>query len=179
MKKLLIALLSLLRLLALRLSPGRQVDFSPVQDIAPSAKIIVEKGGRLSLGQKVHLMPRSVLHVLPGGHLTLDEHCYIGIGSMIVCKETVRIENGVSLGPNVLIYDHDHQVEPGKGFLPVDFVSKPVSVGERSWIGANTVLLKGTSIGQRCVVGAGSVLHGEYPPDLKIIQKRQTSVSIL
>lgn len=44
------------------------------------------------------------------------------------------------------------------------------------WIGANTVILRGTVIGRDCVVGAGSVLKGVYPAGSVIVQKRTENI---
>jgi len=44
------------------------------------------------------------------------------------------------------------------------------------WIGANTVILRGTTIGDNSVIGAGCVLKGEYPAGAIIIQKRETTI---
>ena len=52
----------------------------------------------------------------------------------------------------------------------------PIIIGNDCWIGANTVILRGTKIGDNCVVGAGCVLKGVFPTNSVIVQKRQTSV---
>ena len=52
-------------------------------------------------------------------------------------------------------------------------------IGKNCWIGANTIILKGTIIGDNCVVGAGCVLKGKYPDSTIIIQKRITETKPL
>jgi acetyltransferase-like isoleucine patch superfamily enzyme len=42
--------------------------------------------------------------------------------------------------------------------------SKGVRIGDRVWIGANSVVLDGTEIGEDCLVSAGSVVSGRIPP---------------
>ena len=37
-------------------------------------------------------------------------------------------------------------------------------IGNDVWVGANCVILKGTTIGDHCVIAAGSVVSGEVPP---------------
>ena len=49
-------------------------------------------------------------------------------------------------------------------------------IGDNVWIGANTVILRGSIIDNGCVIGAGSVIKGEYPPDSVVIQKREDTV---
>ena len=49
-----------------------------------------------------------------------------------------------------------------------------LKIGKNCWIGANTVILRGTVLGDNCVVGAGSVLKGHYESGSIILQKRET-----
>ena len=40
---------------------------------------------------------------------------------------------------------------------------KPISVGDRVWIGGNAVILPGVTIGRDTVIGAGSVVTRDIP----------------
>lgn len=80
------------------------------------------------------------------------------------------------LGPNVLIYDHDHDYKAEGGVFSLKYKTSPVTIGNNVWIGANCVILRGTSIGDNCVIGGGCVLKGEYPSNSVIVQKRSTEV---
>lgn len=42
------------------------------------------------------------------------------------------------------------------------------SIGENCFLGANSVILMGTTIGNNVIVGAGSVVHGEIPSNVVI-----------
>ena len=72
------------------------------------------------------------------------------------------------------MYDHDHDYRKGLNVdsNKEDFIRAPIIIGQNCWIGANTVILKGTVLGDNCVVGAGSVISGKYPNNSVIIQKR-------
>ena len=39
-----------------------------------------------------------------------------------------------------------------------DIKKRPISIGDGCFIGANSIILKGTILGKNCVVGAGSVV---------------------
>ena len=41
--------------------------------------------------------------------------------------------------------------------------TKPVVIGENTWVGENVVILPGSSIGKGCVIGANSVVKGVFP----------------
>lgn len=53
---------------------------------------------------------------------------------------------------------------------------RQLKLGKNCWIGANTVILRGTTIGDNCVIGAGSVLKGEYPARTILLQKREQEI---
>ncbi len=90
--------------------------------------------------------------------------------------EHILIKAGVEFGPNVLIYDHDHDFRAFGGLKEKKYVCERVEIGQNCWIGANSVILKGTILGDNCVVGAGSVIKGTFKDDSLIYQKRTTTV---
>ena len=51
-----------------------------------------------------------------------------------------------------------------------------LSIGDNTWIGAGTIILKGTSIGSNCVIGAGSVIKGDVKSNSIVIQKRNSEI---
>ena len=63
-----------------------------------------------------------------------------------------------------------------KAYMNSGYKTSPVVIGDDVWIGANTVILRGTVIGRDCVVGAGSVLKGVYPAGSVIVQKRTENI---
>ena len=97
----------------------------------------------------------------------------IGIANIIVCHKKISIGEGTILGPNVLIYDHDHVFSNNEGVNHRDYITGEVVIGKNCWIGAGTIILKDTHIGDNCVIGAGSVVKGDYESGSVIIQKRE------
>lgn len=57
-----------------------------------------------------------------------------------------------------------------------DLSVKPVKIGNNVWIGANTIILRGTEIGDNYVIGAGCVVKGKYNKGSVIIQKRKEEI---
>lgn len=45
---------------------------------------------------------------------------------------------------------------------------RPVVIGEGCFLGANSIILKGTTLGKNVVVGAGSVVSGTFPDNVII-----------
>lgn len=96
--------------------------------------------------------------------LVIGDRCLIGRGSSIVAHRSIVIGDDVWTGPNVYITDMNH------GYTDLDLpISQqnqpedPVSIGDGSWLGHNTVVLPGVTIGKHCVVGAGSVVTDDLP----------------
>ncbi|RHN21877.1 DapH/DapD/GlmU-related protein [Collinsella sp. AF31-11] len=51
-----------------------------------------------------------------------------------------------------------------------------MEIGENCWIGAGTIILRGTKIEANSVVAAGSIVKGEFLSDFLILQRRTTEV---
>ena len=54
-----------------------------------------------------------------------------------------------------------------------EYLTAPITIGKNCWIGANTVILRGTTIGDNCLIAAGSVVKGNYADGSVVIQKRE------
>ena len=48
-----------------------------------------------------------------------------------------------------------------------------VIIEDNVWIGANTVILRGTHIGANSVIAAGSIIRGNVPNNTVVYQKRE------
>lgn len=178
-KKLLLAIrtfFSMIHILYAKILNIRSFSSSLVQDFAPSTRIFPHEGGKIKLGKHIHAR-RGVVFEAEGGYLEIGEGCYLNNGCMIVSHESIRIGSYTSFGPNVLIYDHDHRIDGGQRLHDSGYVTAPVVIGNNVWIGANSVILRGTVIGNDCVIGAGSVIKGNYPEGSVVIQKRADKIT--
>lgn len=146
-----------------------------VQDFSLTTKFSSYNSGKIFLKKHIHTK-RNVIFEADGGILEVGEGCFFNNGGMVVSKERIVIGNHTSFGPNVLIYDHDHNIDSGLDICDSGFKTAPVVIGDNVWVGANSVILRGTVLGHGCVVGAGSVIKGTYPPGSVIIQKRSEQI---
>lgn len=131
--------------------------------------------GKIRFGKRVKIDARAVV-ASNGGEIIVGDNVGIGRNNMIVSLEKITIGDGTTLAPNVLIYDHDHEFDAQTGVKQREYRRSPVVIGKNCWIGANTVILRGTVLGDNCLVGAGCVLKGVFPNGSKIVQKRETTV---
>lgn len=170
------AFFALWHLLFVKLLNFRSFFAELPQDISCGTRISVQSGGKIILEKNIHTR-RAVTLEADGGTLSIGKGSFINSGCAAVAKERITIGRNTALGPNTLIYDHDHRIDASLPFHDSGFVTSPVIIGDNVWIGANCVILRGSIIGNGCVIGAGSVVKGEYPADTVIIQKRDETLT--
>lgn len=92
------------------------------------------------------------------GKILIGERTYINRNTIIDACNQIQIGDDCAIGPNCYITDHDHGFDFKSPPLQLPLKSKPTKIGNRVWIGANTIILKGVIVGDNAVVGAGSVV---------------------
>ena len=93
--------------------------------------------GRLLIGGNTWISPGSVFYTHTDANIIIGENCDIG--------PFVKFITG-----SHIIGGRDRRA--GKGF------ASAISIGDGTWIGANSLILGGVSIGSGCVIAAGSVI---------------------
>lgn len=153
------------------------IRFGKLPRVSRNTEISVDKGGKLIIGKKFNMRGTARLRVRKSGELIIGDNTSLNINNMIACHEKIEIGNNVQLGPNVQIYDHDHDFRTEGGIKEGKYKKASVKIGNNVWIGSNVVILRGTSIGDNCVIGAGAIVNGIYEDNSLIIQKRNLEIS--
>lgn len=135
----------------------------------------VSKDGKLAIGYHFSSLNRCRF-LISGGELTIKDNVGLNTNCIIACHEKIVIGNNVEFGPNVCVYDHDHDFRAEGGLKAARFKTAPVVIGDGTWVGANTIILRGTKIGNDCVIGAGSIVSGSIPDGSILIQKRVNTI---
>lgn len=131
------------------------------------------QGGVINLGKGVLIASNSVISATDGGKLSIGKMVGINRNSMIMCHDMVCIGDNTIMGPGVYIYDHDHVFDSTDGVRRNEYLTATITIGKNCWIGANTVILRGTTIGDNCLIAAGCVVKGNVPAGSVVIQKRE------
>lgn len=131
----------------------------------------VSLGRNITINSGTYTVPigfggKCVFWTLGEGHIEIGENC--GLTNTTICSmKDVQIGKHVLLGSGVKIYDTDfHSLDYLKRRDIVndnDRKALPVVIGDDVFIGAGTIILKGTKIGDCSIIGAGSVVSGIVP----------------
>jgi acetyltransferase-like isoleucine patch superfamily enzyme/glycosyltransferase involved in cell wall biosynthesis len=129
--------------------------------IRKPSRIDVFPYNRFELGENSTIESYCVINN-GSGNVILGNKVRVGIGSVIIGPVTMG--NGSGLGQHVFVSGFNHGYKDGtrnSSIQPLDI--RPVTIGEDSHIGANSVVLAGCKIGKRCQIGAGSVVTRDIP----------------
>lgn len=154
---------------------------------APKGRIVIDsdtiKPGMIILGPKQYIYHKSGLYLINEGTIVFRGNCWIsnetritvlrnaqfiigdntGIStSKIICAKSIELGKHVFVGVDCSFMDSD--------FHPViDIIGKvyinptiPVKIGDYNWLGAETMVMKGTKTPRHVIVGARSILNKRY-----------------
>ena len=151
-------LLNIARISFLKISKGRAISVAIPQFISPFAKFSIDRHAKFRIESRCQIEEGTLLRAGGRGNLTIHKGVFINRNCTIVSRCAISVGERTTIGPNVCIYDHDHDFKCGKGF-----VEKPISIGKNVWIGAGVIVLKGCNIGNNVVIGAGCVVTKDVP----------------
>lgn len=149
------------------LNPSSRITCKGFSLISNKANIEVAKNTDLMLGKGLHLRSGVVLSVRSGALLKLGDGVFINRNTIVTSRKSIIIEDGVTIGPNVCIYDHDHDMSNRGGYILDSILIK-----RNAWIGSGVIILKGVVIGESAVIASGSIVTKDVPAYTVLIQKR-------
>lgn len=97
------------------------------------------------------------------GKVTIGKDVWISFAVSGGCY--IQGVNGIEIGdytifaPGVKIISANHNPSNLKKWE----LSEPVRIGEKCWIGANSVILSGVQLGDNVIVGAGAIVTKSFP----------------
>lgn len=99
-----------------------------------------------------------------GSNISIGEHSLINRYAMLDDRADLTIGSFVMVAAGVTIETHTHAFDDFS--LPIAFGGRsglPVTVGDNTVLGYNTVLMAGVNVGYRCIIGANSVVTKDIP----------------
>ncbi len=146
---------------------------------SPLSEITMDSKTHLVIGRNFKIRSGAKVRVRKGARCIIGNNVFMNSNSTITCHEQIEIGDDVQLSPNVQIYDHDHDYSAAGGIKAEKFKTSPVIIGNNVWIGANTIILRGSEIGDNCVIGASCVIKGIYKDNTIVVQKRNETTKII
>lgn len=135
----------------------------------PRGSLELGNGVRIHSGHRFNAVGGhrpTIVNVLAGGRLKIGDRSGLS-SSTIVCQVAIEIEADVRIGGGCQIFDSDfHSLDFQQRMMRPDpgVAHKPVRICAGSFIGADSIILKGVTIGTQAVVGAGSLVSNDIPP---------------
>lgn len=160
----------------LKVENGKRFKASFPAVMSPLTEVTVEGKSELHIGKKLKMHNGAKIRVRRGGKLEIGKNFGMSNGCVVTAYEHIKIGDNVMLGPNVLIYDQDHDYRAEGGVAAMKFKTAPITIGNNVWIGANTLILRGTTIGDNCVIGAGCVVKDDIPNGSVFVQQRNSRI---
>ncbi|OUN37271.1 acyltransferase [Massilimicrobiota sp. An80] len=149
---------------------------APICMISPFTEISMDIGSHLKIGKMFKMRDGAKIRVRKGAECIIGNNTSVNSNNMIVCHEKIVIGDNVQFSPNVQVFDHDHDFRHPDGLKANHYKTAPIEIGNNVWIGANSIILKGTIIGDNAVIAAGSVIKGNIPDGTVVVQKRITEM---
>ncbi|WP_319502296.1 acyltransferase [uncultured Draconibacterium sp.] len=151
----------------INLKKGAQIKFN-----APNAKLSIgikfsvpvptvldiHKNGLFLVGNNVSINRGCKIVIGKNAQFTIGNNSYINENTRIQCMKRVTIGNNCAIAWNCDILDTDeHAIYVNNKLINQN---EDVILGDNVWIGAKSVLLKGSNISDNCIVGAQSLVTG-------------------
>jgi maltose O-acetyltransferase len=99
-----------------------------------------------------------------GYNITTGKDFYMNFDCVILDVAPVVIGDNVMCGPKVQLLTATHSLNAQERNFSGTELGKPITIGDRVWIGAGVIVCPGITIGDEAVIGAGSVVTRDIPP---------------
>ncbi len=150
--------------------------FHPIERFSPSTMLNLHRGGKMILGNKLRVHSGCRLSATPGATLSIGDNTALNYNCILVARKGIFIGKDCTFGPNVIVFDHDHDFRGSEIMNSSAFKEKEIVIGNNVWIGANAIILKGATIGDNAVVAAGTVVMGDIPADSVAYNKKELCI---
>ena len=150
---------------------GRHVKFHYASEISREVTTRIRFGNRVEVGK--HAWITCGTDEGPEVKVTIEDDCRIGPRCTISCKNSIHLERGVVLAPDVLIQDHAHAYEDVSRPIMVQGPTPggKIRIGEGCRIGQGAAITAGRGelvLGANCVVAPEAVVIRSFPPNSTI-----------
>lgn len=97
-----------------------------------------------------------------GFNISIGDHFYANFDCIMLDGGGITIGHRVLFGPRVGIYTSNHAIDAAERAAGACY-AKPVTIGDRVWIGGDVTINQGVTIGDDTIIGSGSVVTRSIP----------------
>ena len=128
--------------------------------------LLLRRNATLNVNGRVKLYYNTNVQVHNEAELNLGD---VGMnsGGVLICAKRITIEDNVSMGRGVYIFDSDHHPIYNADGVTIN-EAKEILIEENVWLGIKSTVLKGSKIGKGSVVGAHSLIGMEVPEHVMV-----------
>jgi len=121
---------------------------------------------RLRVGRDTLFEPDVWITAPDRARVHIGSGTFVNLGVMVAAMELVEIGDHCMFANGCFVTDADHRFDdPGRPVTWQGFTTRgPTRIGDNVWCGANVVVTSGVTIGERSVIGANSVVTADIPP---------------
>ena len=125
-------------------------------------------GGRVALGQDVHINRGTIIEVAGGSTIEIAAHTQVQAYCNLYAYggSNIRIGQHVMIAPQCGLFPYQHKVDDLDEVMEQQgFVSKgDIVIEDDVWLGTGVKVMDGVRIGQGAIIGAGAVVTRDVPP---------------
>ena len=114
-----------------------------------------------SLGEGAEIM--APLHCDYGTNITWGARSFMNWGGMILDCAAITVGDDVLMAAGVQLIAATHPIEAADRLEGWE-LARPVTIGDRAWLGSGVLVLPGVTVGEEAVVGAGAVVTRDVAP---------------
>lgn len=142
--------------------PGKLVVQRINQTPADQIDTIIELERQVFQGNGVNVFVQPPFEVDYGRHIRVGDNFYCNVNAVFLDTNWITIGNNVKIGPRVNLLTAGHPIDAQTRISLLEF-SKPIVIGDNTWLGGNVTVLPGVTIGSNTVIGAGAVVTRDIP----------------
>lgn len=140
-------------------SPNSYLLIGVYTTVPTPTVLTIMHNATLRVGQNSMINRGSKIVIHEGGRLIIGNNTYINENARIHCRKNIQIGNNCAIAWNTNIMDTDlHTIHYTNNKKNND---EDIIIGNHVWIGANSVILKGSTIEENCIVAANSLVNGK------------------
>lgn len=120
------------------------------------------RGGKITFGSNVFFMKGAHLRIGKDAHFSVGHDSSFASNTNICCHKSISIGAYSHFGWDVTCLDTDfHKIWDiyAKRYMNT---TQKITIGEYCWIGAKSMILKGTKLPDHTTVSAGSIVKGHF-----------------